>query len=299
MSGGGGGGNTTTVQKADPWAGAQPHLSTGYEEAQRLFETGGPAYFPGQTYVNRDPLENAAQQQLLAFSQGGMQNQANALGQANMAMLNAPDVASNPYVTGMADTIQRRMNQNLIENQLPAIKGGAMGAGAVGGSRQGLAEGMAVRGTNEAMGDALAQLYGNAYNSGLEQQARGVGFAPQTMQAQMSPFETMAGVGAYNRGEQELALQDQLARFEYEQNLPYTNLQNYMAIVNGAPWGSTANTDVGGTSRGFNAMGALGGGMMGASAAGALSGTALGASMGSALGPVGIIGGALLGGLLS
>lgn len=303
MSGGGGGGDTTTVQKADPWSGAQPHLRAGMAEAQKLFNQGGPEFFPGQTYVNRDPLENLAQNQRLALAAGPMSGQVNALSGATMDMLRAPDVASNPYVAGMADTIQGRLNRNLMENQLPGIRGGALAAGQVGGSRQALAEGQAIGRTNEAYGDAMAQLYSDAYGKGLDQQYRGAATAPSTMQAMMMPSEMVANVGAYNRGEAELALQDQMARHEFNQNRPYSNLQNYMNIVQGNPWGSTSSSEMAGGSRGFNPGGAIGGaglGYMGGTAlAGGLGGFGAGASMGAALGPIGAIGGALLGGLLS
>lgn len=277
----GGGGTSTTVQKADPWSGAQPHLNTIYEDAQGLYESGGPEYYPGQTYINRDPLENMAQQMGLQHAAGGMMNMSSNLQQASNSMLNAPDVANNPYVNAQADVIQNRMNRNLTEQQLPMIRGGAVASGQLGGSRQGIAEGQAIGRTNEATGDALAQLYGDAYSSGLEQQARGVGLMPQSMSATMQPYQTIGEVGAYNRGEQELALQDDMSRHAFEQESPYANLNNYAQIVQGAPWGSTSTSNMAGADRGgFSAGGAMGGAMLG-----------------SAFGPIGTVAGGLLGGL--
>ena len=51
MSGGKGGGDTTTTQKADPWSGQQPYLKFGFNQAQNLYNSGGPQFYPGRTYV--------------------------------------------------------------------------------------------------------------------------------------------------------------------------------------------------------------------------------------------------------
>src|SRR5882672_9582335 len=67
-----GGGGTNTVQKSDPWAGVQPYLE-GYNgatgvlpEALRLYQSGGPQYFPGNTIADPSAqtlnAENAAMQ---------------------------------------------------------------------------------------------------------------------------------------------------------------------------------------------------------------------------------------------
>jgi hypothetical protein len=46
-----GGGSSTTVQKADPWAAAQPYLKDIMGQARSLYNTGGPLMYPGQTFV--------------------------------------------------------------------------------------------------------------------------------------------------------------------------------------------------------------------------------------------------------
>ena len=62
---GGKGGSSTTVQKADPWVGQQPFLSSWGQtngkfmgtmpEAWRLYSTGqmAPDYYPGQTVADQ------------------------------------------------------------------------------------------------------------------------------------------------------------------------------------------------------------------------------------------------------
>jgi hypothetical protein len=301
--GGGGGGDSTTKTVAEPWKGVQPFLKDLYGDVDDLYQQGMPAFYPGQTYVNRDPLEDLAQGQTLAYSQQAMPGMIGDVQRTAQFMLGAPDAANNPYVSGMADTIEQRMNQNLLENQLPAVGHGAVGAGQYGGSRHGIAEAQAIERTNQAYGDALAQLYGGAYEAGLEQQAKGMAFAPGAIQMGMAPAEAMGSVGAYNRGEQELALQEDMARYQYNTMAPYENIGWANQMYAGAPWGGSSTTQMSG--RGGNAMtGALGGAMLGASAVPMLGGTFGSAATAAAPAiaaspwawPV-VAGGALLGGL--
>ena len=220
-------------------------------------------------------------------------------------MLNAPNVAQNPYIGGVADVIQKRLGRQFTENINPAIRSGAVASGQLGGSRQALAQGLAARGTQEATGDALAQLYGDAYGQGLSQQARGVGFAPAIMQAGMMPFQTIGDVGAYRRGISQEALQADIDRYQFGQERPYGIADRYLAALSQTPWGEQGTRTQPGASRLANAVG---GGLTGLGAAqflsspagaGLFGGTPTLAGLGSA-GTLGLwgLGGALLGGLL-
>jgi hypothetical protein len=73
--------------------------------------------------------------------------------------------SANPYTDWMASSIGGRLNQNLQRNLMPGIRNGAIAAGGLGGSRQGVAEGVAIGDTNRAYGDALAGLYSGQFNA--------------------------------------------------------------------------------------------------------------------------------------
>jgi hypothetical protein len=77
-------------------------------------------------------------------------------------------MGGNPYLNSMAGNLARTATNTLQRQVLPGIRGQAVAAGGVGGSRQGVAEGLAVGGTMDALGGALTNLYGNAY--GQDQQ---------------------------------------------------------------------------------------------------------------------------------
>lgn len=71
----------------------------------------------------------------------------------------------NPYLDAMAANITKQYTNNLNSNILPGVRYGAQAAGGFGGSRQGLAEGKAITGSNEALAGALTNLYGTDYTN--------------------------------------------------------------------------------------------------------------------------------------
>ena len=71
-SGGGGGGqNTQTVQKADPWSGQQPYLTSGFEAAKSRLNSDQPNFFPGNTVTPFNANELAMQQGVVDYATGG------------------------------------------------------------------------------------------------------------------------------------------------------------------------------------------------------------------------------------
>lgn len=83
-----------------------------------------------------------------------------------------PTSALSKSLSGAVDTstlnpvinnTMRRMGENFNEQVLPGIRGGAVAAGQYGGSRQGIAEGLASKGLSYSMGDAAASLTDSAY----------------------------------------------------------------------------------------------------------------------------------------
>lgn len=124
--------------------------------------------------------------------------------------LNSPTTATNPYLSGMADDIGRRTQEMLGQNNL-AIQGNAVGVGGLGGSRQGVAQGIAAGKSADYLQGNLSNLYGQAYNSDqnralqqygmdqsfygnqrgqdLSQVGLGSGLVSQGLQTQWSPIQ--------------------------------------------------------------------------------------------------------------
>ena len=76
--------------------------------------------------------------------------------------------AMNPYLQEMGDRIAGTMTNNWQRQVQPQIASGAMATGGYGGSRQGVVEANSANDLNNGIGAALASLYGNGYNTGLQ-----------------------------------------------------------------------------------------------------------------------------------
>jgi hypothetical protein len=82
---------------------------------------------------------------------------------------------NNPYLDQMATGIKNTVNDNLTQNVLPGIGSDAMMAGGYGGSRQGIAQGLAIGQSNKYLGDSLANLYGGQQSQANQLQAQMTG----------------------------------------------------------------------------------------------------------------------------
>src|SRR5574340_1608629 len=86
-----------------------------------------------------------------------------------MADLTAPVMGSgsnNPYLDQVAQSMTALSNQNLNQSVLPGINSGAVAAGGYGGSRQGIAQGVAIGNAQTGRNNTI----GNMYSQDWEQQ---------------------------------------------------------------------------------------------------------------------------------
>ena len=143
-----------------------------------------------------DPMQTQGQEQVLG-STGAQQDIVGSAGQGNQFLTSgqALDPSTNPYMAKTIEAGVRPIREQLLEKALPSIRSGAVGAGQFGSSRQGIAEGQAIRGAETAAGDTLAKIANAGYLAGLDAMTKGIGLAPGTAQAQALPGLTTSGVG--------------------------------------------------------------------------------------------------------
>ena len=70
-------GITTEKKITVPWVDQQPHLKTGWAEAQRLLSEGMPAYFGGSTVARLSAEQNLANRGIMGYTRGGAVSQMN------------------------------------------------------------------------------------------------------------------------------------------------------------------------------------------------------------------------------
>lgn len=133
------------------------------------------------------------------------------------------------YLDQQAQALTQQANRNLAENIMPQIRGGAQSAGQYGGSRQGIAEGLAASRVTQDLAPALTNMYSGALENAqnrmygtagqLNQQAEsvGTGNVSRDLQAQTQNTSNLMNQQQFNAG---LQLQNQqLQMNQANQNL--------------------------------------------------------------------------------
>ncbi len=72
---------------------------------------------------------------------------------------------TNPYIQNMSNAVTNQIGRNFSENVAPSIRSNAVASGQYGGSKQGIAEGLAMSRMNQDIAQAVAPLHANAYES--------------------------------------------------------------------------------------------------------------------------------------
>jgi len=277
MAGGGGGTNTVTRTELDPTM--RPYVQYGLSEAQRLYQTPNvPQYYPGQTYIGPsaqttaalqaaqtramrgNPLVPAAQQQLQQTIQGEY-------------------LGANPFLQAALqpgfEAAQRQYESATNAALSNFSRAGRYGSGAMRGALTNVGGEYA-----RALTGAAGQLgYANYADERTRQQAA-LQAAPAMAAQDYADIQRLSQIGQQTEAYQEMALQDAINRFNFEQQAPYARLQSFLSGAYGAPSGMQQVTPVYRNPVG----GAFGG---------ALSGAALGQMTGFSPGTGAAIGGAL------
>jgi hypothetical protein len=302
---------TTQTSSVDP--ALLPYLTQGLERARSLFLTGQqPEFFPGQTYVSPSAAttESIAQQEAIARQQSPVLQQAQQAYQSSLGQVGQTAAGgflnANPYQQAMMEAATRPLTQQFSQSVLPGISSLYSKSGRLGSGSMERALGTATEAYGRSLGDITANIAGTQYQQerGLQQQAQLqqaqlAGLAPQFYGQQFLPSQTLAQVGAQQEAISAQPLQEQLARYQFGQQLPYQQLQGYLSSVYGTPLGSYGTQTTSAPTYQNRGAGVLGGAI-----AGGLGGYALGQIPGVsgffgnqyAAPALGALGGGLLGG---
>lgn len=263
MSGGGGGdttstGTTTSINYSPEESARRSQVM---DEATRIYGATNQqmtnSAYPGAAPAPFSPESQVAQS--LA-----VQNAASAqdsVGQINRGvqygLTNAMDVRNNPYLMEAMKAATRGIDQSYTDagGVMSGIRTDATNTGQYGGSRQGIAEGIASGRHDQAVGDAVAKIATDGYNKGQDTFAKTLTFAPQAIEASNIPVNMLSSVGAQKEN-----LATEQANYLANQRLwglnsPWAGLQNYASIVYGGANPSTSSSGTSTTNAGSQRTG--------------------------------------------
>jgi len=244
--GGGGGSSGTQVQGIDPML--KPYVQYGLNEAVDLYKSGVPNYYPGQTYISPSQQTQAAlqAQQTRALQGNPLLPAAQ---QQQQSVIGGQYLANNPFfnqaLAGAGQAATAQYFDAINQAQSGASQAGRYGSGA---------QANLFNRAGTTLANTLANTAGNlAYqNYGAERgrQEQAAAGAPQLAMADYGDIAQLANVGQTAEDYQQAALQGDIARFDFEQNLPYQKLSNLLGAVYGAPAGSVVQSSQQGSSGG-------------------------------------------------
>lgn len=243
MGKGGGGGQQTVNTQTQPPDYALPYLEYGLAEAKQQFESDMPGYYPASTVIDFSP-------------------------ESEMALTGMRSRALDP--NSLTAQTQNVVNQNLMGTNPLAMA------------------------AFKPVIDTVTSQFARAgrYGSGANQQALASALAPAALQAQQAAIQQapqvqnldlqqLARVGSAREDQAQAVLQDNINRFNFDQNVDAEKLRNFMGLVGGGTVGSSQIQPVFRNPLAGGLGGALGGAQLGASAGfnpmyGALAGGLLG-----------------------
>jgi hypothetical protein len=249
----------TTTTSIDPTI--QPFLSYGLTEGQKLYQGGGPKYYGGQTYVSPTTTTQTGLQALEARARLGnplLQSAQNQL----QSTVSGGFLGGNPFFQGAfqpaAQAAETQFKSTLGDIASKASLAGRYGSGAM-GSLQDRATGA----FGQQLANTAGQLAYQNYADERQRQQQAIGMAPQMAGADYQDINQLLQAGQIREGYQGQQLQGDMARFNFLQNQPQQNLQNYLSLVYGNPLGRVVNQQSSGPSNFQNALGlaAVGGGL--------------------------------------
>ena len=243
LEGGGGGQKQQSSTGIDPML--KPYIEYGLGEAKNLYQSNTPSYYPGQTYVSPS---GATQQALTATTNRATAGNPllPAAQQQQQDVIGGNYLQNNPYfnqaMAGAASGAQQSYYDAINQANSGASTSGRYGSGAQ--------ENLFNR-AGTTLASTLANKYGDlAYqNYGAERarQEAASGNAPALAAADYGDIAQLANVGKTQEDYQQNALEADINKFNFEQNLPYQKLSTYLNSAYGAPQGSvTTSTSSGG-----------------------------------------------------
>lgn len=224
---------TTTTSTVAPEI--APYLTYGLQQASNLYQGGGPQYYTGETFVAPSQTTQAGVQALETRALAG--SPLTGLAQQQLqGTLGGAYLGGNPFFQGAfapaAQAAQQQFQSTLGDIGSKASLAGRYGSGAM-GNLQNRAAGQYA----QALTNTAGQLAYQNYEQERARQQQAIGAAPQLAATDYQDINQLLQAGQLREGYTGQQLGADIQRFNFLQNQPQQNLQNYMSLVYGNPLG--------------------------------------------------------------
>jgi len=287
-----GGGTTKTTTKATPWGPQGAALETAFNGAKGIYDAkAGTPWYTGDMHAGLDPLTQQGIAGVGNYATGAGASTAGTVANSATPLLNGGALsmdaygqlmnsatadptqsnitnaglyADNPYMDKMIAGASRDINRNLTENVLPQNDRAATATGNINSTRTGIADGIALRGANDAIGDISAAMRGGAYHDGLNlsEQARATNMQGQAtaaggfgstygqglegaglgMDMNYRNLQAMVSSGQISQADAQAQMDADMARWQGNDTRDQDLLNNYYGVIGANNWGGTTKS---------------------------------------------------------
>lgn len=189
--------------------------------------------------------DTTAAQNAMRTASGTQQQIAGAVPAATQfGLADVLNIAGNQNLTNVKDQNMQAMLRAFSQagGPLSQIRGGSVQAGGFGGSRQGIAEGLAMQGLGNSMANANANFDNAAYAQALQTFNQTLNSLPTAQAAVATPASTLAKVGANVEGYQQGQENYDAAARDFAVNKDWSQIQNLANIIYGGMTPGTSST---------------------------------------------------------
>lgn len=233
---------TTTTSTVAPEI--APYLTYGLQQAAGMYQQGGPQYYTGETFVAPSQTTQAGLQALETRALAG--NPLTGLAQQQLqGTIGGAYLGGNPFFQGAfapaAQAAEQQFKSTLGDISSKASLAGRYGSGAM-GNLQNRAAGQ----FSQALTNTAGNLAYQNYEAERQRQQQATGLAPQMAATDYQDIQNLLQAGQIREGYTGQQLGADIQRFNFLQNQPQQNLQNYMSLVYGNPLGRVGSTTASG-----------------------------------------------------
>jgi len=193
--------------------------------------------------------------------------------------------SSNPALQSWINSAVQPIQQTYAENIMPQISQSAAATGNTGSSEEGIAQGLAARGEQQAIGATTANIANQGYLSGLNAMTQGLALSPAIAGEQTLPATTTSGVGDVQQAQNQAQINEMIQRYMFPQMEPAQMANELLAAGSSIPGGT--NTSTASAPQTSLAQMMLGGGALAGGLLGNQGIAGLGSAMGSGISSLG------------
>lgn len=134
--------------------------------------------------------------------------------------------------------MQESANRNLMQNQMPGLRNNAVIGGGLGGSREGISEGLALSNLNADLINKEGDMRFNQFNRDTTNMLTALTNQGSILGGQSNAMNTLLGAGGIQQAQAQAGLNADQTKFNEEQNAQYNRDQELLRILMGAPAGA-------------------------------------------------------------